>query len=138
MNQIILASHGGMAAGVKSTLELILGDVPNVYAIATTRDETEPVTAAARNLLNGFDPEDKVYILTDVIGGSVNNDMMTLLAEYPDITILCGMNACLAILMATSEGHISEDELEDLLQQSREQIINCNKQLQVAEEEDDL
>ena len=140
MNQIILASHGGMSAGLKSTLELILGEVPNVYAVATTRDEVEPILAATRRLLDSFAPEDRVYICTDVLGGSVNNDMMTLLADYPDITILCGTNAGLALCLAMADGPISQEELEEILAQSREQIVNCTRLLQNAPEyeEEDL
>ena len=85
MNRIILASHGGLSAGMKDTVQMILGEMPNLYALATLRDETEPITAAARRLLDGFAAEDAVYIVTDVMGGSVNNEMLTLLPEY-----LCG------------------------------------------------
>lgn len=139
MNQIILASHGGMSAGLKDTLELILGELPNVHAVATTRDETEPITAATRRLLDGFDPEDKVYILTDVIGGSVNNDMMTLLAEYPDLTVICGTNVCLALTLASCDDPISSEELENFMTQARSQILNCGALLEtISEEEDDL
>lgn len=138
MNQFILASHGGMSAGLKSTLELIWGEMPNVYAIATTRDEKEPITVAARHLLDNFDPNDQVFILTDVLGGSVNNDMMTLLEDYPHITILCGTNACLAISLATYNAPISDEELDNLLREAQQQIINCNKRLKDVDEEDDL
>lgn len=139
MNQIILASHGGMSNGLKNTLELILGDLPNVHAVATTRDETEPITASTRRLLDGFDPEDKVYILTDVIGGSVNNDMMTLLADYPDLTVICGTNVCLALNLASCEEKISDEELEEFMDQARSQIVNCRSLLKMMpEEEDDL
>lgn len=139
MNQIILASHGGMSNGLKNTLELILGDLPNVHAVATTRDETEPITASTRRLLDGFDPEDKVYILTDVIGGSVNNDMMTLLADYPDLTVICGTNVCLALNLASCEEKISDEELEEFMDQARSQIVNCRSLLKMmSEEEDDL
>lgn len=139
MNQIILASHGGMSAGLKNTLELILGELPHVHAVATTRDETEPITAATRRLLDGFAPEDKAYVLTDVMGGSVNNDMVTLLADYPDLTVICGTNACLALNLASCDEPITDEELEDYLNQARSQIVNCRKMLQDAsEEEDDL
>ena len=137
MNQIILASHGGMSAGIKSMVELILGEVPNVYAVATTRDETEPVLSATRRLLDSFAPADRVYICTDVLGGSVNNYMMTLLADYPDIKLICGTNACLALSLASTEGPISEEELEDIIRQSREQIIDCNQLLKAASENED-
>ena len=102
MNRIILASHGGMSAGMKDTVEMILGELPNLYAVATTRDETESILETVRRLLAGFAPEDRVYILTDVLGGSVNNHMLMLLRERPDLTIICGMNICLAINLATS------------------------------------
>ena len=139
MNQIILASHGGMSAGLKNTLELILGDLPNVHAVATTRDEMEPITAATRRLLDGFDPADKVYILTDVIGGSVNNDMMTLLADYPDLTVICGTNVCLALNLASCDDEISDADLEEFMNQARSQIVNCRSLLEMmSQEEDDL
>lgn len=51
MNRIILASHGGLSAGMKDTVQMILGEMPNLYALATLRDETEPITVAARRLL---------------------------------------------------------------------------------------
>ena len=84
MNRIILASHGGLSAGMKDTVQMILGELPNLYALATLRDETEPITVAARRLLDGFAAEDAVYIVTDVMGGSVNNEMLTLLPA-PDL-----------------------------------------------------
>ena len=72
MNRIILASHGGLSAGMKDTVQMILGEMPNLYALATLRDETEPITVAARRLLEDFAAEDAVYIVTDVMGGQIN------------------------------------------------------------------
>ena len=140
VNQVILASHGGMSAGMRDTVELIVGEVPNVHAISTTRDETEPITVRAKRLLNSFDPTDAVYILTDVMGGSVNNDMLTLLSDSPSATILCGTNACLALNLASAEEPLSDAEIEEFLEEARGQIVNCNKLLQTAahEEDDDL
>lgn len=140
MNQVILASHGGLAAGMRDTVELIVGEVPNVHVLSTTRDETEPIAVRARRLLEGFDPADAVYILTDVMGGSVNNDMLTLLPEFPQATLLCGTNACLALNLASAEDPLSDGEIEEFLEEARGQIVNCNKLLQQAaeNEEDDL
>ena len=139
MNQIILASHGGLSAGLRDTVELIVGEIPNVHVLSTTRDETESILDGTRRLLAGFDPNDAVYILTDVMGGSVNNSMLTLLADYPEITILCGTNACLALNLATADEPLSDAELEEYLEEARNQIVNCNKLLQnAADEEDDL
>lgn len=140
VNQVILASHGGLAAGMRDTVELIVGEVPNIHILSTTRDETEPIAVRARRLLEGFDPADAVYILTDVMGGSVNNEMITLLPEFPQATLLCGTNACLALNLASAEEVLSDGEIEEFLEEARSQIVNCNKLLrQAAEnEEDDL
>lgn len=140
MNKIILASHGGMSAGVKDTVQMVLGDLPNLYSVATTRDETESIVTTVRLLLDGFEESDKVYILTDILGGSVNNDMMTLLGDYPDLTIICGMNLSLVVTLAIAGEPLSPGELESVIGQAREQILNCTELLchAAAEEEEDI
>lgn len=102
VNQVILASHGGLAAGMRDTVELIVGEVPNVHILSTTQDETESIAVRTQRLLKSFGPADAVYILTDVMGGSVNNDMITLLPEFPQATLLCGTNVCLALGLASA------------------------------------
>ena len=140
MNRIILASHGGLSAGMKDTVQMILGELPNLYALATLRDETEPITVAARRLLDGFAAEDAVYIMTDVMGGSVNNEMLTLLPEYPAVHLICGMNASLVLTLASNDEALTQDELAECIADAKAQIIDCNLLLKNAaqDEEDDL
>ena len=140
MNRIILASHGGLSAGMKDTVQMILGELPNLYALATLRDETEPITVAARRLLDGFAAEDAVYIVTDVMGGSVNNEMLTLLPEYPAVHLICGMNASLVLTLASNDEALTQDELAECIADAKAQIIDCNLLLKKAaqDEEDDL
>lgn len=143
MNRIILASHGSLSAGMLDTVQMIMGDLPNICAVATTRDETETIVQKTSRLLDSFPPEDTVYILTDVLNGSVNNDMLSLVAKYPDITVICGMNACLVLSIADAEEPLTAGELEEILSQARGQLMDCTKQLREAmnnhtDEEDDL
>lgn len=140
MNRIILASHGGLSAGMKDTVQMILGEMPNLCALATLRDETEPITVAARRLLEGFAAEDAVYIVTDVMGGSVNNEMLTLLPEYPAVHLICGMNASLVLTLASNDEALTQDELAECIADAKAQIIDCNLLLKNAaqDEEDDL
>ena len=51
MNRIILASHGGLSAGMKDTVQMILGEMPNLYALAALRDDSESITVDARRQL---------------------------------------------------------------------------------------
>ena len=150
MNRIILASHGGLSAGMKDTVQMILGELPNLYACLLytclvgsemcIRDRTEPITVAARRLLDGFAAEDAVYIVTDVMGGSVNNEMLTLLPEYPAVHLICGMNASLVLTLASNDEALTQDELAECIADAKAQIIDCNLLLKKAaqDEEDDL
>ena len=121
MNRIILASHGSLSAGMLDTVQMVMGDLPNVCAVATTRDETENIVQKTSRLLDSFPPEDTVYILTDMLNGSVNNDMLSLTAKEP----------------------LTDEELEEILGQAQGQLMDCTKQLREAmnnknDEEDDL
>ena len=78
MNQIILASHGGLAAGAKDTLEMVLGDVSNVHVVSLARDDKEPITNKVEAMIATFNADDTVYVLTDMLGSSVNNNMVEL------------------------------------------------------------
>ena len=143
MNRIILASHGSLSAGMLDTAQMIMGDLPNVCAVATTRDETESIVQRTSRLLDSFPPEDTVYILTDVLNGSVNNDMLSLVGKYQDITVIFCMNACLVLRIADAEEPLTREELNEILGQAQGQLMDCTKQLREAmnnknDEEDDL
>lgn len=138
--RVILASHGKMSAGAKDTAEMILGQLPNLYAVSTTREETESILTTTKRLLNSWPQEDFVYILTDVMGGSVNTSMLSLLSEFPGLTIICGMNLSLIINLASLTEAPSSEELEELIAQARSEIINCSDAVKNTDigKEDDL
>ena len=50
MNRIILASHGGLSAGMKDTVQMILGELPNLYALATLRAATVIGSVSSRRV----------------------------------------------------------------------------------------
>ena len=132
MNRIILASHGGLSAGMKDTVQMILGEMPNLYALATLRDETEPITVAARRLLEGFAAEDAVYIVTDVMGGSVNNEFMAALAEN-DFTLICGMNMPLLVEIL-SDANPDPAAVRAAVDSCKDSIMVCNDLLDAGQD----
>ncbi|MFR3878094.1 MAG: PTS mannose/fructose/sorbose transporter subunit IIAB [Collinsella sp.] len=97
MNQIILASHGGLAAGAKDTLEMVLGDVSNVHVVSLARDDKEPITDKVDAMIATFNADDTVYVLTDMLGSSVNNNMVELSKNGTKFTVVSGFNIPLAL-----------------------------------------
>ncbi|BDP82419.1 hypothetical protein EfmAA290_30950 (plasmid) [Enterococcus faecium] len=71
MATIILASHGEFAQGLKQTATMIIGDSVPIHALSAFRDEDESILVQIKKLLATIDIEE-TYILTDILGGSVN------------------------------------------------------------------
>lgn len=128
MATIILASHGEFAQGLKQTATMIIGDSVPIHALSAFRDEDESILVQIKKLLATIDIEE-TYILTDILGGSVNNDMLTIIKEYEGLQLITGMNSPLVISIATYNGKIGESELEKLIRESQQSVIDCRKLL---------
>ena len=126
MNQIILASHGGLAAGAKDTLEMVLGDVSNVHVVSLARDDKEPITNKVDAMIATFNADDTVYVLTDMLGSSVNNNMVELSKNGTKFTVVSGFNIPLALTLAMSPVPVKGAELAALINEARTGLTNPN------------
>lgn len=139
MNQIILASHGELAKGMKNTLDMIIGNVESIKAFSSYRDEEIKIGNLIEEVIMENYDINKIFVLTDIFGGSVNNEIIDLMKKYPKINLISGMNLPLVISIATSD-NISEELLNQYIKDSQEAIINCNTLLSnyISKEEEEL
>jgi PTS system, IIA component len=95
--KIVLVGHGHFATGIYSSLQLIAGDQENVEAI----DFVEGMSAdeLKQKILLAISNEEKVLILSDLLGGTPFKVSSTIMGENPTKTmnVLSGLN--LAMLM---------------------------------------
>ena len=121
------------------TIGMIVGEVSNLSTFVLERDDMDPISNQVRRELDSFDPADEVIICTDMVGSSVNNDMVGLLGDYPNVTLISGMNLPLVITLALDEGPSTDEELADIIELAAEGIKNCSLALreQAAEDEED-
>ncbi|HGF7712541.1 TPA: PTS sugar transporter subunit IIA [Enterococcus faecium] len=133
MNNIILASHGELSQGLKQTAEMILGPTNNIYALSAYRDEDEPIEKQIKYLVNKLG-EKNLFILTDILGGSVNNEMLPLLKENPALHLITGMNLPLVISIATQVDTISSEDLHAIVEESQNSLIDCSLLIKNQEE----
>ncbi|NSB12691.1 PTS sugar transporter subunit IIA [Clostridium beijerinckii] len=129
MIQIILASHGDLAKGMKDTLGMIIGDVSMVEAFSSYRNEEVNVREIVEKIVREKYIEADIFIFTDILGGSVNTEMMSLIKEYPKIHVISGMNLPIIISVATQANEISESLLQQIIEESQHGIVDCNKLL---------
>ena len=131
MNQIILASHGGLAAGAKDTLEMVLGDVSNVHVVSLARDDKEPITNKVEAMIATFNADDTVYVLTDMLGSSVNNNMVELSKNGTKFTVVSGFNIPLALTLAMSPVPV-KCRARGLINEARTGLTNPNAPVEAA------
>ena len=76
MNKILLASHGYLAQGMKSSLEILMGANDRIECLcAYVDDDTRDVAALIDAWMESKDPADSWFVVTDIFGGSVNNEI---------------------------------------------------------------
>lgn len=128
MNKIILASHGELSQGMKQTASMIIGDEGNIFALSAFRDEDEPVKEQVERVLAEIGCEN-VYILTDIFGGSVNNDLLQIQQAHPEVHLVTGMNLPLVISIAMQPDQVGATEMAAIIDESRQGIIDCKQLL---------
>lgn len=132
--KIMIATHGYLADGVKSTLSLFVDttDMVCVNAYVTEEDYIEKI----KSFINSIPPSETGLIFTDMYGGSVNQKVMEL-DRSANIKVITGFNIPLILEICVSE--ITEDEeLEKTIENAREQMkVVRLENVTVSEENDD-
>lgn len=109
MKNIVLVSHGQMAAGVKATLEMIVGKQEHVHVVSLKPDgddrQFEADLQSEMKTLNG-----PTLIIADLLGGTPCNVALRNYLENDQVTILAGMSLPL-VIEATLNAQATSTEL---------------------------
>lgn len=124
MRKILIASHRSMAEGMKDTLRFLTG-MEHIYAISAYMDST-PLGVQINEFKENMSCEDSLVILTDMQGGSVNQEFCPLISDR--IHLICGINLplALAICLVPQEKELNDKMIESLIVESRKQILHMN------------
>lgn len=134
MLKIFLSSHGHLASGMKSSLDILMGASNNVTVFDAYIDQS-----SVQEKLDAFytevSEEDQVLLMSDLIGGSVNQVMMTYL-QKPNTTLIGGVNlAC--VLELSTKTEVTAEELEQIVEQSRS-MLSIVQLPDLTEEQEDF
>lgn len=136
MARFVLASHGRLAEGMKDTLQIILGQLDNVDTLCAYVDPDVSAHAQVEEMLATFEPDETTIVVTDLFGGSVNNEFMAALSEH-EFFLVCGMNMPLLVQLLSSDS-IAEQDIEEAIDECREAILLCNGLAASAGEAEDF
>jgi fructoselysine and glucoselysine-specific PTS system IIA component len=134
--KFLIATHGSLSAGVKSSLDIIIGAMDNVFLIQAYVDENVPVEDELNKVLEQVSDEDELVIFTDILGGSVTNQALQY-ALRPNVYIISGFNLPLVIevIMAENDRPVHEI-IEESIQNAKEQMVFVNKLISAENKED--
>lgn len=116
-----------MASGVQTSLELIIGHTEHLTLINAYTDGNEGIEPALDAVLNTLLPVQELIIFTDLLGGSITNQVLRH-ALRERVHVVAGFNLALLIeiLMADPETPAAE-VITAALDNAREQMVYVNK-----------
>lgn len=123
MYGVIVATHGHFASGLKSTIELICGEMENLQTIDYIAEMTvEALEQKYDKAMEKLQVYEHILILTDVFGGTPFNRAAMKYADDSRVSLLSGVNFTLAYGALTADGKNIETEIEEILEEAREGI----------------
>lgn len=135
--KLVLASHGKLASGIKSSLELICGENTEIETLDCYLSEEFDLEKAVNELLTRY-RDHELVVVTDLLGGSVNNEFLAHI-QRKNFYLVAGMNLPFLIEL-TMQLQIAESLsmlIETSLTAAKQTIQFCNQLIsnEVAEEE---
>lgn len=123
---IILASHGRFASGILHSLELICGNKQSVIAIDCYVHEAFDLSVTVDTLMETY-KEHEMIVITDIFGGSVNNEFLRYIKQ-PNFYLIAGLNLPLLIELTTqlNGGGVISETIRQTLANSKNMIQFCN------------
>ena len=125
--KFLIATHGTFAAGIKSSLDIIIGAMDNVFLIQAYVDENKSIEAEINEIMARVADNDELVVFADILGGSVTN-MLLQHALRHNVHIVSGFNLPLVIeiMMADANDPI-EEVIASAIENAKEQMVYVNK-----------
>lgn len=125
MKKVVLISHGYMARGIVSSVELILGKQDNLDYLSAYVEDEPPFENELKKIIEG-NIENELIILTDLLGGSVNNEVISMVDGKENIHLITGMNLILVISILLAEESNLGEQINQIIDESKKGIIYFN------------
>lgn len=136
MRKYLLASHGYLAEGLKNSVELILGKNKNIDCLCAYVGNNTNIKEAAAKILSSLGEKDELIIMTDILGGSVNNELASFTKDRR-VQLISGMNMQLVIeIILGNEDEDITNVINRAVESSKGGIVHYNSLLKDRAEEE--
>lgn len=115
--RLLLGSHGHLASGMATAIEILAGPQPHLTILDAYVDQRN-IDEELKAYFASVPSEETVVMLSDLYGGSVNQKMYLYL-ERPHTYLIAGVNLAL-VLELCMQSEVSLATLHQLTEQSRQ------------------
>lgn len=122
MRKILVATHGYLADGIKSSIKILTGKedcITCINAYVDQRDYTPDIQA----FMDAVGKEDEAVIFTDLQGGSVNQKVVTMRPEERGIYLVTGFNLTTVLGVVLSDGSLTPEIVDEIVESSAKQML---------------
>lgn len=134
MSRVIFASHGGLSKGMKDSVTMIVGDLAKNVETYSLLPGENPEDYCQELYKQANESNEQILVLCDIKGGSVHT-ALSKLAVLDNVVVFSGMNMGLALDIVLKHAHLSEEELQEVIENARDGITMM-KELNKVENED--
>ena len=132
---ILIVSHQGVASGIASAAQMIVGDISQIHTIELTEAGVDVFADELENYLKEWLSKDTGIVLADLKGGTPCNVAMMAMGTYPQLRVVAGLNLAMAIEAAVSPVE-NVDELAAYLTQIGQSAVTTNDFPELTDEEE--
>lgn len=134
MSRVIFASHGGLSKGMKDSVSMIVGDLAKDVETYSLLPGENPEDYYQELYKQANESNEQILVLCDIKGGSVHT-ALSKLAVLDNVVVFSGMNMGLALDIVLRHAHLSEEELQEIIENACDGITMM-KELNQVENED--
>lgn len=120
MKQILIATHGKMASGIRYTAELIVGKIAEITTIDAYVTPEDNVEEQFREYFKAHE-QDRIFIFTDLMGGSVNQKLLGY-AGQKNVTLITGTNLPVLMQVMLADENADEEEIRQYIEEARGEL----------------
>ena len=140
MRKVIIATHGELSKGLVNTISIIAGEnyaeQIQTYSLYPGEDVSVLAEKVKEEVLG--DPSLDYVLLTDIMGGSVDNNLYHLITN-PNVWLISGVNLLLALeIILAAEDTPTEEVLLRAVESAKDSINFRSKLIPESDEDDDL
>lgn len=142
MKDILLASHGRLAEGLKNTLSIFSSDLSKVKVSCAYVDDSSDYLNTIKEFIASAE-EGNAVIFTDIYGGSVNTQIVEeIVKTSKNIPIVAGMNLPLVLSVLISDENITKEYLNHVAEECKPKVVEIelkeSDDISKGDEEDDF